>query len=168
MSRFCKFCDICQRTIQGGHLTKFLLGKLPLTDTLFTRIAVDRDGPKEPRCKRKSRYILTILDYATRYPVAEALPGIETEYVAEALVKMFSRVGISDEMLTDYGSQFTAEVMKEVSRLLSLQQITTTSYHFICNGLIERFYMTLKQQGDGRMVRWSWVNFQVRGVLQFG
>ena len=35
--------------------------------------------------------------------------------------------------------------MKEVSRLLSLQQITTTPYHPICNGLIERFHMTLKQ-----------------------
>ena len=41
--------------------------------------------------------------------------------------------------------KFTAEVMKEVSRLLSLQQITTTPYHPICNGLIERFHMTLKQ-----------------------
>ena len=33
--------------------------------------------------------------------------------------------------------------MKEVSRLLSLQQITITPYHPICNGLIERFHMTL-------------------------
>ena len=48
-------------------------------------------------------------------------------------------------MLTDCGSQFTAEVMKKVSRLLSLQQITTTPYQPICNGLIERFHMTLKQ-----------------------
>ena len=35
--------------------------------------------------------------------------------------------------------------MKEVSRLLSLQQITTTPYYSIYNGLIERFHMTLKQ-----------------------
>ena len=35
--------------------------------------------------------------------------------------------------------------MKKVSRLLSLQQITTTPYHPICNGPIERFHMTLKQ-----------------------
>ena len=107
--------------------------------------AVDIVGPIEPRSERKSRYILTMIDYATRYPEAVALPGIETERVAEALVEMFSRVGIPDEMLTDCGSQFTAEVMKEVSRLLSLQQISTTLYHPICNGLIERFHMTLKQ-----------------------
>ena len=116
-----------------------------MTDTPFKRVAVDIVGPIEPRSERNSRYILTMIDYATSYPEAVALPGIETERVAEALVEMFSRVGIPDEMLTDCGSQFTAEVMKEVSRLLSLQQITTTPYHPICNGLIERFHMTLKQ-----------------------
>ena len=136
---------LCQRTIQKGRVTKVPLGKLPLIDTPFKRVAVDIVGPIEPRSERKSRYILTMIDYATRYPEAVALPGIETERVAEALVEMFSRVGIPDEMLTDCGSQFTAEVMKEVSRLLSLQQITTTPYHPICNGLIERFHMTLKQ-----------------------
>ena len=145
VSRFCKSCDICQRTIQKGRVTKVPLGKLPLIDTPFKRVAVDIVGPIEPRSERKSRYILTMIDYATRYPEAVALPSIKTERVAEALVEMFSRVGIHDEMLTDCGSQFTAEVMKEVSRLLSLQQITTTPYHPICNGLIERFHMTLKQ-----------------------
>ena len=34
--------------------------------------------------------------------------------------------------------------MKEVSRLLSLQQLTTTPYHPMCNGLVERFHATLK------------------------
>ena len=145
VSRFCKSCDICQRTIQKGRVTKVPLGKLPLIDTPFKRVAVDIVGPIEPRSERKSRYILTMIDYATRYPEAVALPGIETERVAEALVEMFSRVGIPDEMLTDCGSQFTAEVMKEVSRLLSLQQITSASYSPICNGLIERFHMTFKQ-----------------------
>ena len=86
-----------------------------------------------------------MIDYATRYPEAVALPSIETERVAEALVEMFSRVGIPDEMLTDCGSQFTAEVMKEVSRLLSLQQLTTTPYHPMCNGFVERFHATMKQ-----------------------
>ena len=116
-----------------------------MIDTPFKRVAVDIVGPIEPHSEKKSRYILTMIDYATRYPEAVALPGIETERVAEALVEMFSRVGILDEMLTDCGSQFTAEVMKEVNRLLSLQQITSTLYHPICNGLIERFRMTLKQ-----------------------
>ena len=52
--------------------------------------------------------------------IGEAIESssIETECIAEALVEMFSRVGVPDEMITDCGSKFTSEVMKEVSRLL--------------------------------------------------
>ncbi len=57
-------------------------------------------------------YILTLVDYATRYPEAIALPSIETERVAEALVDMFSRLGIPEELLTDRGEQFTSDVMR--------------------------------------------------------
>lgn len=35
--------------------------------------------------------------------------------------------------------------MKEVGRLLSLAQLTTTPYHPACNGLVEKFNGTLKQ-----------------------
>lgn len=65
--------------------------------------------------------------------------------VAEALVDIFCRTGVPKEMLTDMGSQFTSELMAEVSRLLSMRQLTTTPYHPMCNGLVERFSCTLKQ-----------------------
>ena len=145
VARFCKSCDICQRTIQKGRVSKVPLGKLPLIDTPFKCVAVDIVGPIEPPSEKRNCYILTMIDYATRYLEAVALPSIEMERVAEALVEMFSREGIPDEMLTDCGSRFTAEVMKEVSRLLSLQQLTTTPYHLICNGLVEGFHTTMKQ-----------------------
>lgn len=88
---------------------------------------------------------MTVVDFATRYPEAVALKGIETEMVAEALVDKFCRTGVPKEMLTDMGSQFTSELMAEVSRLLSMRQLTTTPYHPMCNGLVERFNGTLKQ-----------------------
>ncbi|PIK52170.1 hypothetical protein BSL78_10949 [Apostichopus japonicus] len=79
------------------------------------------------------------------FPEAVPLRNIDTERVAEALVDIFSRVGVPSEILTDRGSQFTSDVMKEVSRLLSLRQLTTTPYHPICNGLVEKFNGTLKR-----------------------
>ena len=69
------------------------LGRLLLIDTPFKRVAVDIVGPIKPRLSNRSRYILTMTDYATRYPEAIVLPSIETECVTEALVEMFSRVG---------------------------------------------------------------------------
>lgn len=93
---------------------------------------------------RGNRYILTMVDYATRYPEAVALKSVEAETVAEALVTLFSRVGIPAEILSDQGSQFLSGVMKETSRLLSMSQLVTTPYHPMCNGLVEKFNGTLK------------------------
>lgn len=88
----------------------------------------------EPRSDRNN--VIFLIDYVT------IQPSIKTERVAEALVVMFSRVCVPDEMLSDCGSQFTSKFMKEVSRLLSLQQVTSTIHHQIYNGLVERFHAT--------------------------
>ena len=145
LRRFCRSCDICQRTVQKGRVPRVPLKTMPIIDVPFKRVAVDIVGPIFPATDRKNRYILTMVDYATRYPEAVALPSIDTERVAEALVDMFSRLGVPEEMLTDCGTQFTSELMNEISRLLSLRQLTTSPYHPICNGLVERFNGVLKQ-----------------------
>lgn len=84
------------------------------------------------------------MDYATRYPEAVPLKNIDTETVAEALVDIFSRLGIPEEILSDLGTQFVSDCMKEVARLLSIKQLTTTPYHPMCNGMTEKFNGTLK------------------------
>ena len=78
-----------------------LLGRLPLIDTPSKRVTDDIVGPTDPRSEKRNRYILTMIDFAARYPEAVALPSIKIDRVAEALVEMFSRVGIPNEMLTD-------------------------------------------------------------------
>ena len=53
-------------------------------------------------------------------------------------------IGVPKEVLSDLGTQFISDCMKEVSRLLSIRQLTTTPYHPMCNGLVEKFNGTLK------------------------
>ena len=115
-----------------------------MIDAPFSRVAVDIVGPINPPTNNGNRFILTVVDYATRYPEAKALKKIDSETVAEALVEIYSRIGIPREVLTDQGKQFTSDLMKEVGRLLSIKQLTTTPYHPSCNGLVERFNGTLK------------------------
>ena len=69
---------------------------------------------------------------------------IDSISVAESLVQMFYRVGVPREILSDMGKQFTSDIMSEVSRLLSVKQLTSTPYNPACNGLVERFNGTLK------------------------
>ena len=143
--RYCASCDPCQRTTPKGKVGKVPVVMPPLIDTCFRRIAVDLIGPLQPVTERGNRYILTIVDLATRYPEAVALPRIEAERVAEALMVVFSRLGVPNEILSDNGTQFVSGVMKEVSRLLGVRQFHTTPYHPMANGACERFNGTLKQ-----------------------
>ena len=143
--RYCASCDQCQRTTPKGKVGRVPVVMPPLIDTCFRRIAVDLVGPLHPVTERGNRYILTIVDLATRYPEAVALPSIEAERVAEALMEVFSRLGVPNEILSDNGTQFVSGVMKEVSRLLGVKQFHTSPYHPMANGACERFNGTLKQ-----------------------
>ena len=53
-------------------------------------------------------------------------------------------MGIPEEILSDLGTQFVSDCMKEVTRFLSTKQITTTPYHRMCNGLTEKFNLRMK------------------------
>ena len=117
---------------------------MPLIDRPFKRVAIDLIGEIKPASEAGHRYILTMVDYATRYPEAVPLKRIDTETVAEALVDIFSRLGVPDEILSDLGTQFVSDCMKEVTRLLSVRQLNTTPYHPMCNGLVEKYNGMLK------------------------
>nr|XP_054759498.1 uncharacterized protein LOC129265535 [Lytechinus pictus] len=143
--RYCASCDPCQRTTPKEKVCRVPVVMPPLIDTCFRRIAVDLIGPLQPVTERGNRYILTIVDLATRYLEAVALPKIEAERVAEAMMEVFSRLGVPNEILSDNGTQFVSGVMKEVSRLLGVKQFHTSPYHPMANGACERFNGTLKQ-----------------------
>jgi hypothetical protein len=144
VERWCRSCDACQRMEQRGKTKKVPLGVMPIIDTPFKRVAVDLIGPILPVTGRGNRYILTLVDYATRWPEAVALKNIETTTVAEALVEMFTRIGVPEEWLSDQGSQFTSGVMREVGRLLSMDHLFSSPYNPKCNGLVERLNGTIK------------------------
>ena len=122
VSRYCQSCDICQRTIPKARCGKTPLVAMPIIGEPFARVAIDLVGPL-PMSGRKHRWILTLVDCATRYPEAIPMKGIDTIECAEELVNIFSRIGIPQEILSDRGSQFVSELMREISRLLSVRQL---------------------------------------------
>ena len=109
----------------------------------FQRIPMDLIGPLL-RTQRGNCFILTICDYATRYPEAIALPSTEAPRISKELVAVFARVGIPDEILSDQGTNFMSTLLEEVYRLLQVKRIRTSPYHPQTDGLVERFNGTLK------------------------
>ena len=142
VAEFCRSCPACQKTSQRKHKPVPMM-PLPIIDVPFERIAMDIVGPL-PKSRSGHRYILVVCDYATRYPEAIALKSIEAERVAEELLKLFARVGLPKEILTDQGSNFTSQLLTELYKMLHVHPIRTSPYHPQTDGLVERFNQTLK------------------------
>ena len=91
MTRYCKSCNVCQKTINKGSVPKVLLEKMPLIYKPFKRVAIDLVRPIGPPTEDGHRYMLTLVDFAICCPDAET--------VAEALVDIFNRLGVPEEIL---------------------------------------------------------------------
>ena len=141
---FCKSCDVCQRTCHKGRVRKAPLEKMPIISEPFYRVAIDLVGPLSPPSGAGHRYILTLIDCATSFPEAIPLVNIDSVSVAESLLQIFSRTGIPKEIMSDLGTQFTSELMKELHRLLGVKPLFNTPYHPMTTGRIERLHSTLK------------------------
>jgi transposase InsO family protein len=81
----------------------------------------------------------------TRYPEAFPLPRIETERIAQSLVKLFSRVGVARIILSDQDCNFTSTLLKQFHEMLCVKGITTSPNRHQSNGKCERYNGTLKK-----------------------
>ena len=109
----------------------------------FEKVAIDIIGPLSETHKNNN-YILTLVDFSTRWPEAVPLKMTQTENVAEALFDMFSRLGIPKVILSDNGRQLISESMKETFRMLGIEQKLSAPLHPQSHGLVERCNQTIQ------------------------
>ena len=128
---YCRTCNGCQRTADKGRIPSSPFQQMPLIEEPFKRVAIDSVGPFEPLSERGHRYILTVIDVASRFPEAVPFKRIDTPATAEAL-------------FSNRGTQFPFNLMQEVFRLVSVDHLTTSPYHAQTNEMVERFNGTLK------------------------
>ena len=142
VERYCASCPQCQKTARPVK-QRVPLVPIPPVSEPFSLLAMDIVGPLE-RTNSGNKYILVLVDYATRYPEAIPLRSIDAETIADELIRVFARVGVPQRILTDQGSNFTSTLMKQVANLLRINQIQTSPYHPQTDGLVERFNGTIK------------------------
>ena len=103
----------------------------------FDHINIDLIGPLPQ--SEENNYCLTIVDRYTRWPEAIPIPNMTAETVAKSLISgWFARFGIPKRITIDQGRQFESHQFHELSKLLNIRHLKTTSYHPQSNGLVER------------------------------
>lgn len=110
------------------------------------RVHVDLTGPL-PLTKAKHRFILVIKDYLTKYVWLIPLKTKTAQEVAEAFVGEFiCQCGVPGRVVSDRGNEFVNQLLKNVSKVMGINRISTTPYNPRADGFVENHNKTLKDQ----------------------
>ena len=125
------FCATCpQRQLVARKLKSHRVPLRPVEVVTepFKEIAINC-VVELPRSTSGYKYILTIVDYATRYPETIPLRTKSSKAIADALFQYFSKVSIPDENFSDQGSNFMSKLMAQLYEQLEIitlrRQFTT-------------------------------------------
>ncbi len=139
---FCARCEICAKN-KTVPRPRWPLKPIEIVPIPFYMIGVDLIGPLKTT-RSGNKYILSVIDYYTKYAEAEALPNQEAETIVRALEEIFARHGMPSVLLTDQGRNFESHLVKSVCQLFGIEKRRTTAYHPQTDGLCERFNGVLK------------------------
>ncbi|UYV78634.1 K02A2.6-like, partial [Cordylochernes scorpioides] len=144
VEKWCRNCTQC--SARKGPTTRSK-GKFKIYNVgaPFERIAIDVAGPF-PKSDLGNKYILVIMDYFTKWPVAVPIPDQEASTVSEALLQDWVCIfGVPRILHSDQGRNFELNIFQELCRRLGIEKTRTTPLHPQSDGMVERFNRTLTQ-----------------------
>ena len=145
VENYVKTCSLCQ---ENKALRKTNRAPMQITTTSnapFQRVALDIVGPLPESGTAKLKYIMTLQDDLTKFCAAYPLRGVSAEETSDCLLHFISMFGIPKMILTDQGTNFTAELFKKTCEFLKIKQLWSTPYHPQTQGALERSHSTLKE-----------------------
>jgi len=138
--QYVKACENCQKRGKPNRNEQLI----PLiVEYPFHRVGIDIKGPL-PITSKENRYIIVAMDYLTKWPEAKAIKNAKAETVARFIYEeIICRHGVPEEMLSDRGTSFLNQVIKELCERFQTKHRLTSSYRPQTNGMIERFNRTI-------------------------
>uniref|UniRef100_A0A0G4HXC7 Integrase catalytic domain-containing protein n=1 Tax=Chromera velia CCMP2878 TaxID=1169474 RepID=A0A0G4HXC7_9ALVE len=125
---------------------------VPVSLRPWHTLGIDVSGPF-PTSRRGNRFVLVVTDHFGKDVETFARLKLPAHVVAQILVdEIFCRHGPFEVLLSDRGTNFLAEIVSEVLKILRVRRKVTAGYHPQCAGLTERYNQTW-EQGVGKQLR---------------
>lgn len=142
IKEYIRNCDICEKSKITTH-TKMPLQISSTATRPFEKIFMDIVGPVNPVSSEGYKYIFTANCDLSKFAIAVPIEDCTALETARALVHgLLLRFGIPKIIISDNGTNFIADTMKEVTKLLKIKKLLTTPYHPQSNQ-VERFHRSL-------------------------
>ncbi|MCO5610456.1 hypothetical protein L7F22_064694 [Adiantum nelumboides] len=143
-SLFAKGCDECQRYKTTQRKDRMPLHPIKVTQP-FQKWGLDFVGPISPAARNtQSRYIIVATVYVTKWAEAKASRKADAITTAKFLFEnIIARFGCPFEIVSDNGTHFTNEVIKELTSNFMISHHKSTPYYPQANGQAESTNKTL-------------------------
>lgn len=136
-------CSICQAADKSAKTSPAPLQPVELPERPWQKLAIDIVGPLE-RAPPDCRFVLTLVDYFSKWPEVQFSREISTRTVTEFLLNVFAREGYPEEIVCDNGPQFTSKEFVNFLQERVIRLSHSSVYYPQANGQIERFNRTFK------------------------
>ena len=141
--RHCKKCKECVLQNQGQPEKCF--GHFDSPDLPMEFICMDLVGPVHPPSSRGNKYVLTVIDMLTGFTIAVPIKNKNAETICDAYRNhVYCTFGGSSRILTDNGSEFKNQEMKQVCETLGVKHIFSPVYTPESNGRLEGWHRFFK------------------------
>jgi len=123
---YVKTCDDCQRRggLQKNNIIHPISAKAP-----FQRIGIDIVGPLTIT-RRGNRYIVTAMDYFTKWPIAKALKEATAKAVSKFIYqKIICKHGYPEVLQSDRRTHFVNRVIEDLTEKFRIKHCLSSSYH---------------------------------------
>ena len=88
--------------------------------------------------------MLTMTCMFSRFVLAEAIPNIQAETIADVITeRLVAMFGTPEVLLTDRGSNYTSELVQNICQRFNIKKKETSAYHPQSDGLQERWHKVL-------------------------
>lgn len=113
---------------------------------LFQIRALDFIGPISPPSSKDQRYIITAIEYFTKWGEAMAVRQQNGEVVAQFLKEnIICRFGLPQKVVTDNGTPFLGAHATELLEKYDIVRVVSSPYNTQSNGQVESFNKVLKR-----------------------
>jgi hypothetical protein len=94
-----------------------------------------------PVSKKGNKYLITAIDYATRWVIAKPVGVVNANVVANFLYdEILVNFGAPFELISDRGSEFLAKSLRAYEKLQGIRHLASSPYHPQTNGMVERMH----------------------------
>ena len=138
IEQYIRNCKACQLVSKDGKPEPLNISSLP--DRPWQIVHTDVCGPFP-----NGDSLFTMMDGYSRFPEVIIVKSTTSKTLIRFMDRIFSRLGFPEKLVSDNGSNFTSDEMKEYLKSCGIKHRKVVPYSPQSNGLIERFHRTIKK-----------------------